>query len=232
MGAKWRFRAPTQSCAVGVGDAHVSAGRCGAWCSHVCLPHVCCCASGGESAALGKGVRVAPRWGAGPLAVGGGQLDNEQMNLCLLQLVVSGRDPRLSQPPTAVPNCFCPHPVDRACSTRFPFEKQSLLSFSKSLVCSSPAPVLLPPSKAQTLSPPGPPRETPPPPQLSPSPHPTPPQLNFSRLLDPSFLHWEIGVSPSLSVRLGPGWGRDLSALYRIWCEPPGAKGCLPGICC
>lgn len=162
MGASRGFRAPTQRCAVGVGDAHVSAGRCGAWCSHVCLPHVCCCASGGESAALGKGVRVAPRWGAGSLAgvCGGGAVDNEQMNFCLTQLVVSVRDPRLSQPPIAVPNCFCPHPVDRACSTRFTSGGQGPLSFTKSLVCSSPAPVLLPPSKAQTLSPPGPPRET------------------------------------------------------------------------
>lgn len=28
--------------------------------------------------------------------------------------------------------------------------------------------------------------------------------------MDPSFLHWEIGVSPPLSVRLGSGCGRGL----------------------
>lgn len=48
------------TCEVGVRGAHVPAGRCGAWRSHVGLPHVCCCGSGGEPAALGKGVRVVP----------------------------------------------------------------------------------------------------------------------------------------------------------------------------
>lgn len=89
----------------------------------------------------------APGWGSGGV-------DNEQMNFCLPQPVVSGRDPRLSQPPIALPNCFCPHPLDRACYTSFPSGEQGPLSFTKSLVCCSPVPVLLPPSKAQTLSPP------------------------------------------------------------------------------
>lgn len=54
---------PTQRWAVG-GGPRASAGRCGLR-AHVCLPHVRCCASGGESAAPGREVG-GHRVGAGP----------------------------------------------------------------------------------------------------------------------------------------------------------------------
>lgn len=62
----------------------------------------------GRVSSTGKGVRVAPRWEAGPWP---GQVDNKPVSFCLPQPVMSGRDPRLSQPPIALPNCFCLHPL-------------------------------------------------------------------------------------------------------------------------
>lgn len=61
----------------------------------------------GRVSSTGKGVRVAPRWEAGPWP---GEVDNKPVSFCLPQPVMSGRDPRLSQPPIALPNCFCLHP--------------------------------------------------------------------------------------------------------------------------
>lgn len=122
--------------------------------AHTCASRMCVAVPAGASQ---------QRWGRGSRWHHGGEpgpgwgsrgVDNEQMNFCLPPPVVPGRDPRLSQPPIALPNCFCPHPLDRACSARFPCGEQGPLSFTRSLVCSSPAPVLLLHSEAQTPVPP------------------------------------------------------------------------------
>lgn len=105
---------------------------------------------------------------------------------------MSGRDPRLSQPPTALLNCFCLHPLGRACSASVPPGEGAPLSLS--LQHSSPRPG--PSSKAQALSIP---RTTwgdlVPFPQLTP--------ISCSHLLGPSFLNgkWRL---PSTAICCGP----------------------------
>lgn len=103
----------------------------------------------GRVSSTGEGGQGGSTMGSSPPPPPASRVNNEGVSFCLPQSVVSGRrDPRFSQPPIALPNCFCPRTLGTACSTRFPPGKQGSLSLTKSSVCSSPAPDLLPSSKA------------------------------------------------------------------------------------